>query len=121
PDATWDTAQSTFALSAIAPASRRQVLARLARSGGRLAVVEFDVPSFADRSPEHAEYAVDRYAAGIAEYGGDELVVQGFLMPVLAGQFDPSVPRLTWEQPAGAWVDELREAGFRTVRSTHVH
>jgi len=117
----WDVAQSTFALHALAPDDRRSALAALATAVDHLAVVEFDVPLLADRSPEHAAYAVDRYAAGIAEYAGDELVVQGFLMPVLVGQFDPAQPRHTWEQPISAWVDDLRAAGFRDVGHQRIH
>ena len=54
PDATWDAAQSTFALLAMPPEERRQVLRTMARRTGRLLVVEFDVPAFADRSEAHA-------------------------------------------------------------------
>jgi SAM-dependent methyltransferase len=117
----WDVAQSTFALHTLDPGARRRVLAALARTVGRLVVIEFDVPEMGDRTPEHAAYAVDRYAAGIAEYDGDELVVQGFLMPVLVGQFDPAQPRHTWEQPIDAWADDLVAAGFATVDHHLVH
>jgi hypothetical protein len=117
----WDVAQSTFALHAVEPDARRRVLAALAGRVGHLVVVEFDIPAFEDRSPEHAAYAVERYAAGIAEYDGDELVVQGFLMPVLFGQFDPGQPRHTWEQPVAAWAADLRATGFRTVHHHQVH
>ena len=116
----WDVAQSTFALHAVEPAARRRVLAYLAGTVRRLVLVEFDVPAFTDRSPEHAAYAVDRYAAGIAEHDGDALVVQGFLMPVLVGQFHPDRPRHTWEQPVQAWLDDLRAAGFVDVRHHHI-
>lgn len=121
PSGGWDVAQSTFALHALDPAARRSVLSTLATTVGRLVVVEFDVPGFDDRSPDHAAYAVERYAAGIAEYAGDELVVQGFLMPVLVGQFDPAQPRHTWEQPIEAWSSDLREAGFHDVRHRRLH
>jgi SAM-dependent methyltransferase len=117
----WDVAQSTFALHALEPAARRTVLSALAATAGRLVVVEFDVPELADRSPEHAAYAVERYAAGIAEYADDELVVRGFLVPVLVGQFDPAQPRHTWEQPVAAWASDLVEAGFHDVRHRHLH
>jgi SAM-dependent methyltransferase len=117
----WDIAQSTFALHAVPPADRARVLAALARHVRRLLVVEFDVPLFADRSADHARYAAERYAAGIAEYEDDDLVVDGFLVPVLVGQFDPSRPRHTWEQPIDAWVADLTSAGFTTVRHDLVH
>lgn len=119
--AAWDVAQSTFALHAVDPRARRSVLSALATTVRRLVVIEFDVPAFVDRSREHAAYAVDRYAAGIAEYESDELVVQGFLMPVLVGQFDPAQPRHTWEQPVEAWASDLRAAGFHDVRHRRVH
>jgi SAM-dependent methyltransferase len=117
----WDVAQSTFALHTLEPGARRRVLAALARTVDRLVVVEFDVPELGDRTPEHAAYAVDRYTAGIAEYAGDELVVQGFLMPVLVGQFDPAQPRHTWEQPIDAWASDLLAAGFATVDGQALH
>ncbi|HEV7762920.1 MAG TPA: methyltransferase domain-containing protein [Acidimicrobiales bacterium] len=117
----WDVVQSTFALHALEPAARRSVLSALAATVGRLVIIEFDVPELADRSAEHAAYAVERYAAGIAEYAHDELVVRGFLVPVLVGQFDPAQPRHTWEQPVAAWASDLVEAGFRDVRRRHLH
>jgi SAM-dependent methyltransferase len=121
PDEVWDVAQSTFALHALDPRARRSVLSALAASIRRLVVIEFDVPAFGDRTSEHAAYAVERYAAGIAEYEGDELVVQRFLMPVLVGQFDPGQPRHTWEQPVDAWTSDLLDAGFHDVRQSRLH
>jgi SAM-dependent methyltransferase len=117
----WDVVQSTFALHALEPAARRSVLSTLAASVGRLVIIEFDVPELADRSADHAAYAVERYAAGIAEYADDELVVRGFLVPVLVGQFDPAQPRHTWEQPVAAWASDLVEAGFHDVRHRPLH
>ena len=111
----WDLAVSTFTLSALAPPARAVVLAALAATVDRLVLVEFDVPAFADRSAEHARYAAERYAAGVAEYPGDDVVVQGFLMPLLIGQFDPTHTRHTWEQPVAAWVTDLHAAGFPAV------
>jgi hypothetical protein len=49
------------------------------------------------------------------------LVIQGFLMPVLTGQFDPARPRMTWEQPIERWIDDLGDAGFDRVTSEPVH
>jgi SAM-dependent methyltransferase len=121
PDLTWDVAQSTFALHAVPPDDRRRVLAALAGRVRRLLVVEFDVPPFADRSEEHARYAAGRYAEGVAEYAGDDLVVDGFLVPVLAGQFAPDRPRHTWEQPLDAWAADLAGAGFTDVHHTLLH
>ncbi len=119
--ATWDVVQATFALHNLAPDARRAVLAELAKRTTEMLVVEFDVPSFLDRSPEHAAYAVGRYRRGVAEYDGNDLVIQGFLMPVLTGQFDPSRPRVTWEQPVAHWVDDLVSAGFEAVTTEVVH
>jgi SAM-dependent methyltransferase len=114
-DVGWDVSQSTFALHAVPPADRAEVLTALARHVRRLLVVEFDVPRFADRSAGHVRYAAERYAAGIAEYEDDDLVVDGFLVPVLVGQFDPDRPRHTWEQPIDAWAADLASAGFSAV------
>jgi SAM-dependent methyltransferase len=117
--ARWDVAQSTFALHAVPPADRQRVLAALAERARHLLLVEFDVPPFADRSPDHARYAAGRYAAGVAEYDGD-LVVDGFLVPVLVGQFAPDRPRHTWEQPIDAWIADLTAAGFTDVRHREI-
>jgi SAM-dependent methyltransferase len=114
----WDLAQSTFALHNLAPPERRSVLPRLASLCDRLLVAEFDVPALADRSPEHAAYAADRYERGLAEYSDPDLVARGFLMPVLVGQFDPDEPRHTFEQPIDRWVAELETAGFHQVTTT---
>jgi hypothetical protein len=114
-------AQSTFALHAVPPGDRRQVLADLAARTTHLLVVEFDVPAFADRSPDHARYAAERYVEGVAEYAGDDLVVDRFLVPVLVGQFAPGRPRHTWEQPVDAWAADLAAAGFTDVRHSRLH
>jgi len=111
----WDVVQSTFALHTLAAADRAAVLRALVARADRVLIAEFDVPSFDDRRDEHAAYAVDRYEQGLREYDGDEVVAQGFLMPVLVGQFDPGTVRHTHEQSAATWVDELRDAGFGTV------
>lgn len=115
-DQRWEVAQATFALHGVPPGDRGRVLGFLAARVRRLVVIEFDVPAFADRSAAHASYAAERYEAGVAEYPDDEVVVDGFLVPVLVGQFDPGRPRHTWEQPADAWVGDLRAAGFTDVR-----
>ncbi len=114
PDRRWDLAQSTFAMSAVEPATRSAVLRELARRTDHLLVVEFDVPDVADRSEEHARHVVDRYERGVAEYADDPEVIDGFLLPVLVGQFDPSRTRHTFEQSADSWVAQLASAGFAT-------
>jgi SAM-dependent methyltransferase len=115
PHQRWDVAQSTFALHAVAPTDRPEVLGMLARTVGRLLIIEFDVPSFPDRGVEHARYAAERYEIGVAEYEDEDRVVDGFLVPVLVGQFDPGRPRHTWEQPIDTWVADLRASGFTEV------
>ncbi len=116
----WDLVQSTFALHNLPPPRRAEVLTRLVTRSGLLALVEFDVAAFADGSPEHAAYCEERYRRGIAEYAEHPEVVDGFLMPVLAGQFDPTRVRATHEQPASAWAAELTDAGFVGVEVTPV-
>jgi len=112
PAVRWDLVQSTFALHATRPDERPALFAELARRTDRVVLVDFDVPAFADRSPEHLAYLADRYERGIAEYDDRPEVVTGFLLPVLVGQLDPDRPRYTFEQPAGAWAGLLDEAGF---------
>ena len=120
-DGRWDVAQSTFAIHTMPAADQAGVLGVLAERAGRVVLAEFDVSAFADRSPEHAAYAADRYERGLAEYDGDDAVAQGFLMPVLVGQFEPGAVRHTHEQSADAWVAELRAAGFATVTVHRLH
>lgn len=104
--------QSTFALHTIAPAERSRALASLRAHTDRLIVVDFDVPAFADRSRQHADYAIERYRIGVGEYAGIPEAISGFLMPVLLGQFDPGATRHTFEQPVARWIDEVAAAGF---------
>jgi hypothetical protein len=112
----WDVAQSTFALHNLPPAELDRLLRALRPRVGRLVVVEFDVPRFTgQRDPARVAYCVERYRAGIAEYPGDALVVDGFLVPVLLGGLDPSVPQTTYEQPAADWSESLSAAGFDSV------
>jgi len=109
-----DLAQSTFALSALAPPDRDGVLAALAPKVGVLAIVEFDVPDL--RRDDRLRFLADTYERGLAEYDADrELVAQGFLMPVLTGQLLPGAVRSTWEQPAPAWAEQVAHAGFDDV------
>lgn len=112
----WDLAMSTFALHTLEPARRSRVLALLARRAAHLVLVEFDVPALVDRSPEHAAYVADRYERGVEEYVDRPEVITGFLVPVMVGQFDPARPRLTYEQPIDAWVEQLASTGWRVDR-----
>ncbi len=120
PDRRWDAVQSTFALHNLSPHDRVEALSTLASRTGSIAIVEFDVPGFVDRSSEHARYAASAYEAGIAEYEHDPSVISGFLLPVLVGQFAPDQPRHTYEQPIESWAEDLRRAGFRSVTTTLV-
>ena len=120
PEQWWDCAQATFALHNLAPHDRADTLAQLSGRTRTLSVVEFDVPEFADKSPEHAAYVADVYEVGVAEYVDDPGVIDGFLLPVLLGQFAPNRQRHTYEQSAQSWATELEEAGFQSVATTHV-
>jgi SAM-dependent methyltransferase len=116
-----DAAQATYALHTVDPGTRPALLAALAERVRVLAVAEFDVPAFADRSPVHAAYAAERYPRGLAEYPEGSEVGPGFLVPVLVAQFDPARPRLTWEQPVTAWVAELEAAGYHVEGVVPLH
>ncbi len=116
PDHRWDLVESTFALHAVPPTERTAVLRELAGRTRRIAIVEFDVPDLAPRSPAHLAFLADTYDRGLAEYDTDrDLVARGFLMPVLVGQLDSGAVRATWEQPAAGWRDQLAGAGFTDV------
>jgi len=112
----FDLAESTFALHAIPPDERSAVLTALRGHVGHLVLAEFDNPGHLAGGPEHLTFLADTYERGLAEYDADRnLVAQGFLMPVLAGQLAPGAPRSTWEQPATAWVAQLQACGYRDV------
>ena len=120
-DRRFDLIQSTFALQSLPRDPRCGVLAWARRAAGALVIVEFDVPSFADpRDPAFAAHVLARYRRGIAEYDGDELVVQGFLMPVMFGYFTAGRARTNYEQPVAEWLADLRAAGFRAVSSSMI-
>ncbi len=116
----WDLVQATFALHAVPPPARADVLRALAARTGRLAIAEFDVPRDVDDDARLARLA-ERYAIGVAEYSGRPEAVDGFLMPVLAGQVEPGGVRHTWEQPAAAWAADLRAAGFADIAVAPLH
>lgn len=115
PDQRWGIAQSTFALHAIPPGERPELLRWLRERVDRLLIVEFDVPELADGSLEHVAYLAERYEVGVREYVDHPDAVSGFLMPVLAGQLDPARRRYTFEQPIGAWVGQLEDAGWQVT------
>ncbi|WP_199443597.1 class I SAM-dependent methyltransferase [Umezawaea beigongshangensis] len=112
----WDAAQATFSLHTFEPRERTSVLRGLRERVTRLSVAEFDVPEFAEGTPEHLDSLATRYERGVAEYGRDaSLVARGFLLPVLLGQISPNAARETWEQPVAAWAAQLADAGFSDV------
>lgn len=119
----YDVVQSTYAMQSLRPEERPQVLAWLKRHAGRLLIVEFDAPDFADmRDPKRVQYFIDHYERGLAEYPEDGgLVAQGFLMPVFFGGFDPSEARVNWEMPIAEWVRLLQEAGFTDTRTELIY
>lgn len=115
----FDVAQSTFALHTLSHEVRDQVLTALAPRVGVLAVVEFDVPDVPHAGPEHRAFLAETYERGLAEYDADrDLVAQGFLLPVLTGQLLPGARRVTWEQPAARWVEQVERAGFTNAAIT---
>jgi hypothetical protein len=112
----WALVESTFALHTLSHLERDAVLRALRPRTGRLAVVEFDVPEAAVGSPAHLQFLARTYEQGLGEYGEQrELVAQGFLMPVLTGQLRPGAVRATFEQPADAWAEQVRGAGYSEV------
>lgn len=115
----WPVAQATFSLQSIPIHERVSLLRWLRGHAERLLVVEFDVPLF-DRiyAPEHVRSVVQRFMAGVAEYGEDrDLVAQGFLIPVMFGFFDQTAERTNYEQPLAAWIGQLQAAGFPRIES----
>ncbi len=115
PDQHWDVVQSTYALHTTQPAERPALLTWLATRCDRLLIVEFDTPSLEDGSDAHVAHLAERYEAGVREYLDHPEAIDGFLMPVLVGQLDPSTPRVTFEQPIAGWERELQVCGFRTT------
>ena len=125
----WDVIQATFSLQSVPLEDRPQLFAWLSENGRRVLIAEFDTPVYADPfAPEWVKYVVERYEKGLAEYErkGDEaeldidrenLVAQGFLMPVLFGYFDTGAARTNWENPIVDWIDLLKDAGFSKVEA----
>ena len=132
----WEICQATFSLQSLTPPERRAGLRWLAERCSRLLLVEFDVLSTV-QAPETAAARelgrapgvnrtdlldlvrigtiLDAYTKGVAEYeplGEDGMrVLDGFMVPVLLGFFDPETAT-NFEQPASSWVEDLKEAGF---------
>jgi len=118
----WDLVQATYSLQSI-PLDERPAIVRWLRAHTeRLLVIEFDAPDFSEpTAPERVDYVVERYQRGLAEYAGNETVIQGFLMPIMWSYFDRSVARLNYEQPMAAWTQLLAEAGFEQIASGPIY
>ena len=118
----WDVVQATYSLQSL-PFDERAPLVRWLRAhAGRLLVAEFDAPDFRDPTArQRVEYVVERYQRGLAEYPGDETVIQGFLMPIMWSYFDPSVARMNYEQPITEWTRLLADAGFEQIVSRPIY
>lgn len=115
-----DLVQSTFALHTFPHDDRSTALRRLAEVTERLVIVDFDVPDFADRSEAHARYAAAAYRRAIEEYAAVPAAIDGFLLPVLVGQFTPGGDRVTFEQSCDRWAEQVGGAGFAvTIRPIH--
>jgi SAM-dependent methyltransferase len=112
----WPMVQSTFAMHTIPHEERTTVLARLRAHLDVLVVVDFDVPNHPTGSTNHLRFLAQTYEHGLAEYDTDqELVAQGFLMPVLVGQLRPGATRVTWEQSKEQWLEQVKVAGYTDV------
>ena len=121
-DDRFDLVESTFAMHTIPHDERTEVLARLRDRTARLVIVDFDVPAVEHGEAAHLRFLAETYERGLSEYDGDrDLVAGGFLMPVLVGQLTPGARRVTWEQPAQAWQEQLEKAGYQDVSVVTLH
>ncbi|KXK22682.1 MAG: type 12 methyltransferase [Chloroflexi bacterium OLB15] len=118
----WDVAQGTYSLQSLPFEERPHMLRWLREHSDRLLIVEFDAPDFRNPlAPERIQHVLARNQLGLAEYAGNEVVIQGFLMPVMWGYFDRATGRLNYEQPVPAWVQQLGEAGFKQVTTELIY
>lgn len=118
----WDVAQATYSLQSLPFDERPAMLRWLREHTDRLLLVEFDAPDFRNPlAPERIQHVLARNQLGLAEYAGNDTVIQGFLMPVMWGYFDRSAGRLNYEQPAAAWSQQLGEVGFATVTTRLIY
>jgi hypothetical protein len=116
-----DIALATFSLQNLPRDERLRVWPWLRAHARHLLLVEFDVPHRAAAyAAPWVEHVLQRYRLGLAEHAGDPRVVQGFLMPVLFGYFDPTAARTNYEQPRADWHAELAAGGFSSVRAERV-
>ncbi len=118
----WDVAQGTYSLQSLPFDERPAMLRWLREHTDRLLVVEFDAPDFRNPlAPKRIQHVLARNRLGLAEYAGNDVVIQGFLMPVMWGYFDRSAGRLNYEQPIAAWEQQLGEAGFAQVNTELIY
>ena len=129
----WSVVQSTFALHNLAPSERLRVFRQLHSRTETVFVIEFDTYSQPPRADstlepigkaEKLDYTLERYERALQLYQHEpnyELVVQGFLLPIMLGYFDASAPTATFEQPLQAWVEEFRLAGTCYYHHHHHH
>ncbi len=121
-DKHWDLAQATYSLQSLPFDERPAMLRWLREHVDRLLVVEFNAPDFRDPlAPERIQHVLARNQLGLAEYAGDQAVIQGFLMPVMWGYFDRSAGRLNYEQPISAWTQQLGEVGFEKITTRLIY
>ena len=122
PTQVWDIIQMTFSAHTFLPGDRPELLAWCARHGKQLLIAEFDVPLFPDMLTDDViGYYVSKYERGLAEYKDEEIVMQGFLMPVFFGNFAHNSERVTFEQTAAHWQSDLEKAGFTTIQQTPIY
>lgn len=119
----YNIAQATFAMHNLPPAQRAPLFAWLREHSGTVLIAEFDVQmDVMAGSAEHVNYLITRYRQGLAEYEPDEEVVaQGFLMPILFRNFESIGEAAIYEQPIERWETELRAAGFTAVKRHLLH
>lgn len=118
----WEIIEMTFSAHTFLPNERSELLGWCADRAKRFALVEFDVPLFVDMlAPQVIRYFVTKYEAGLAEYRDEEIVMQGFLMPVFFGNFAHNSERVTFEQPIDQWERDLAEAGFSSIKKIPVY
>ncbi|MCB0154609.1 MAG: class I SAM-dependent methyltransferase [Anaerolineae bacterium] len=115
----WEVIEATYSLQSLSPSERPGILKWLHEYGRRLLIAEFDAPPVSEiGSPAQVAYILARFQHGLAEYAGDGgLVAQGFLLPVMFGNFDRTAARTNYEQPLAQWVADLKTAGFQTVET----
>lgn len=118
----WDVIQMTFSAHTFPPDERLILLEWCAKRCRQFLIVEFDVPLFSEMlTLEVISYYVSRYEQGLAEYKDEAQVMQEFLMPVFFGNFAHNSERVTFEQTAVHWQNDLEKAGFTAVQKFPIY